>query len=176
MIHEPQASKEQRCVCDPESWGHDPDEICAGFVAGSMKAAWCETCGHDEECHLPRPPAASEPMVSQAFDPMRYLLTKYGDSNSAPLLIALYCNGPGEAFVYAVYGRAIDDGLDVIVSEWPGEEPEERGMFWMEARWDRGQFGEYGRCEIAPHYELETIHHEPIATEAASTHSQSEEG
>jgi hypothetical protein len=83
MIHEPQASKEQRCVCDPESWGHDPDEICAGFVAGSMKAAWCETCGHDEECHLPRPPAASEPMVSISLSAAAQLIAV---ANSAPYM------------------------------------------------------------------------------------------
>jgi hypothetical protein len=50
------------CQCK-DGWAqHTPDEVCGAFVAGTMKAEWCETCGHDEACHNTSP---TQPMLSE---------------------------------------------------------------------------------------------------------------
>jgi len=41
------------CVCEPKTWGGDPDEVCGQFIPSPMRNAWCDTCGHHEACHLP---------------------------------------------------------------------------------------------------------------------------
>lgn len=44
------ADKLKGCKCE-SGWTGDCEAICTEFVRGSMKAEWCETCGHDRACH-----------------------------------------------------------------------------------------------------------------------------
>lgn len=71
----------------------------------------------------------------------------------------------GEPFICGVRGACTIEELQAIqkeIIENRGDHLPEEGTYAIEASWFKGQYDEYGRCELAPGWEWEITEFSPF--------------
>lgn len=71
----------------------------------------------------------------------------------------------GEPFICGVRGACTIEDLQAIqkeIIENRGDHLPEEGTYAIDAFWFKGQYGEHGRCELAPGWEWEITEYSPF--------------
>lgn len=91
--------------------------------------------------------------------------------NRAPVIVDFFVmDDVGEPFICGINGACTIDELRDIEKEF-GEtyhdiDCHQDGKYKIKCSWFPGQFGEYGRCELAPGWEFELMKFDASPTES----------
>lgn len=85
------------------------------------------------------------------------------------LKVTMWYRAGDDPFICEVHGGATLDCLGMIEQD-ATDNPAETfargdGVYTFDATWFPGQYGDFGRCEFAPCYELSVVDYKPLETE-----------
>ena len=91
---------------------------------------------------------------------------KFPNDNDKNLIEVFYSGD--DAMINGAHGYITSEMLEMIEADFSGNGDDgfEKGVgsYLFEAKYDDGQFDEYGRCEIKPYWELTEIAFKPMET------------